>query len=463
MRAFAKSTLMLPLIIRNFTFPLHQRLTRRSTLSALTQFRQSERWLPEQLQKWQEERLDHVLTHAERNVSYYRDLFSSSGIDGGSTSRKAIWNGIPLLTKDIVRQHFERLQATDRARSFITGHTSGSTGQPVTWRVDRDAESVQHAVHLRSREWWGLELNDPSVMLWGRDAFQGLRGELRDLLIWNKRLLPAMQLSEDLAESHYRKIQRYQPRYLRGYPSMFIRFAHLCEARNLSLENLSLKAIVTTAEVLTTAQRLRIQAAFGCPVANEYGCAEVQCIAFECPRGSMHIQADALRVEFIRDGKGVGPGEFGEIVVTDLTNEVMPVIRYRTGDFGRPRDDLCSCGRTLPLMELTIGRKAEFFSLPDSRMVHTEVFTPAHDSALLALVQQFRIIQEALGRFRVQVVVPKAQAFPSVQREFTELITRQLGDGIEVLVERVADITPQPSGKNPYFVSRLSSSSSAAH
>lgn len=454
---------MLPFIIRNLTFPLHQRLTHRSTLPALRRLRQSQRWPPGQLQKWQEERLKHLLAHAERNVPYYRDLLSSHGIHAGWASRKANWNRIPLLTKDTVRQHFERLQATDHPRSFITGQTSGSTGQPVTWRVDRDAESVQLAAHLRSREWWGLRLSDPHVMIWGRDAFQGLRGKLRDLLVWNKRLLPTMGLSEDLAESHYRKIQRYKPRYLRGYPSMFTRFAHLCEARGLSLQNLSLKAIITTAEVLTTAQRLQIQAAYECPVANEYGCAEVQCIAFECPEGSMHIQADAVRVEFIRDGKGVGPEEFGEIVVTDLTNEVMPVVRYRTGDFGRPREGLCSCGRTLPLMELTVGRQAEFFSLPDSRMVHTEVFTPVHNTALFALVQQFRIIHEAPGRFHVQVVVPKADAFSSIQREFTQLITRQLGEGIEVLVERVADIPPQPSGKQPYFISRLSLSSNGTH
>jgi phenylacetate-CoA ligase len=443
-------------VVRNFTFPLHQHLTHRSTLRALKRLRQSQRWHPEQLQQWQEQRLKHMLTHAQHNVPYYRNLLESNGLNRGSAYQKAAWGRIPLLTKDIVRQHFKDLLAIDRPRLFITGQTSGSTGQPVTWRVDRDAESVQLAAHLRSREWWGLKPSDPNVMLWGRDALQDIRGKLRDLLVWNKRSLPAMELSRDLAASYYRKIRRYRPRYLRGYPSMLVRFADLCEARGLCLRTLSLKAIITTAEVLTTAQRLRIQAAYGCPVANEYGCSEVQCIAFECPEGSMHIQADVLLVEFIRDGKAVSGDEFGEMVVTDLTNEVMPVIRYRTGDFGRPRAGRCSCGRTLPLMELTLGRQAEFFRLPDSRMVHTEVFTPVHNTALFRLVDQFRIIQEAPERFRVQVVLPETHAFSSVEHEFTRLITCQLGDEIEVRVERVADIPPQASGKKPYFISRIS-------
>ena len=445
---------MLPFIIRHFIFPMYQRRSHRTTLTALKRLRESQNWPADRLEKWQEERLRHILTHASRHVPYYRDLFARHGINPESAAGKD-WSRIPLLSKETARENFDRLQATDRPRLFITGRSSGATGRPMTWRVDRGAESVQHAVHLRGREGWGLRLGDPHVMIWGRDAFQGFRKQMRDLLIWNKRTFSAMELSADVSETYYRKIRFYRPRFLRGYPSALTRFAQLCESRGLPPKALSLHAVITTAEVLTLVQRQQLRDAYQCPVANEYGCSEVQCIAFECPEGSMHIQSDAVRVEFIKDGRPVKPGELGEIVVTDLTNEVMPVIRYCTGDFGGPRDGLCACGRTLPLMELTIGRTAEFITLPDSRTIHTEIFTPDHDSILFTHVQQFRILHEAPARFRVQVVTASADSFASVREEFTRLITSQLGEGIEVAVERVTEISRSPSGKQPYFVSQI--------
>ena len=445
---------MFPFLSRYVLFPLHQRLTDRSTLSALDRLRESQRWTAERLQNWQEESLARLLAHASRNVPYYRDLFTREGLDPEFAARNG-WARIPLMGKEIVREQFARLQAADRPRLFITGSSSGSTGHPITWHVDRQAESVQHAVHIRAREWFGLRLGDPQFLLWGRDTFQGFRKQLRDFLIWNKRALPGMEITEKSVEIYYKKLRRCRPRYLRGYPSLFVRFARLCQARGLSLKDLRVKAVITTAESLSFSQRSEIQAAYDCPVANEYGCSEVQVIAFECPKGSMHIQSDAVRVEFLREGRPVAPGEFGEIVVTDLTNQIMPVIRYKTGDIGRPREGSCSCGRTLPLMELTVGRTVELIKLPDGRVVHSEVFTPAHGSFFFKLVRDFHVIQETPARFRVQVVVGHEEEFHQVRQEYIPFILAQLGEGIEVTIERVTEIPRHSSGRRPYFVSCL--------
>ena len=440
-------------MVRHFGFPLHQRLTHRDVAGALARLEKSQWWPPERLKEWKEKEIRRLLLHASRHVPYYRDLFTSLNLDPEKAAG-VDWDRIPLLSKKTVREEFDRLQATDRKRLSITGQTSGSTGNPVTWRVDRWAESVQWAVHLRGRSWWKLRLGDPHVMLWGRDASQGRRKELRDLWVWNKRVLPVIQLSEENVEPAYRQLRKWRPSYLRGYPSVLVLFGQLCQARGLPLDKLSLRGVVTTAETLRPDQRARIRAAYGCPVINEYGCTEVQCIAFECPEGSMHIQSDAVRVEFMRDGRPVRAGEIGEIVVTDLANETMPVIRYQTGDLGRPKEGQCPCGRMLPRMELAIGRAAEIITLPDGRTFHSEVFTPSHDSILFSLVHQFRVLHEAPARFRVQVVVPQ-ESFVTVEREFIQWIRQQLGDGLEVVVERVETIPRTSSGKQPYFISCL--------
>ena len=119
-------------------------------MSALARLRESQWWPAERLQSWQEENLARLLTHASRNVAYYRDLFARESLDSESAARSE-WNRIPLLGKAIVREQFDRLQATDRPRLFITGSSSGSTGHPITWHIDRQAESIHHAVHIRAR------------------------------------------------------------------------------------------------------------------------------------------------------------------------------------------------------------------------------------------------------------------------------------------------------------------------
>ena len=118
---------MLPLLIRYITFPLRQYLTKRSALQALKRFRESQWWPEERLRSFQEEKLKVLLTHASKNVPYYRDLFERERLDPVSAAGRE-WSRMPVLRKEIVREHFERLQAVDRKRLFILGASSGSSG-----------------------------------------------------------------------------------------------------------------------------------------------------------------------------------------------------------------------------------------------------------------------------------------------------------------------------------------------
>src|SRR5207249_8098782 len=118
------------------------------------------------------------------------------------------------------------------------------------------------------------------------------------------------------------------------------------------------KGIITTAMVLHSWQRRTIEEVFGCPVTNRYGCEEVSLIACECERHhGLHVNADGVFVEIMRaDDTGAlthptRPGEPGAVVVTDLTNRAMPIIRYQVGDVAVLSDRVCTCGRGLPLLE----------------------------------------------------------------------------------------------------------------
>jgi len=123
--------------------------------------------------------------------------------------------------------------------------------------------------------------------------------------------------------------------------------------------------------MLLESERAVMEQAFGVPVTNRYGCEEVSLIACECEQHSgLHINSDHIVAEFLReDGTPCSPGENGRIVVTELINFGMPLIRYEVGDWGVPSDRLCPCGRGLPMMESLAGRTADFLRALDGSRV----------------------------------------------------------------------------------------------
>ncbi len=114
--------------------------------------------------------------------------------------------------------------------------------------------------------------------------------------------------------------------------------------------------------MLIQPERQLIEAVFGVPVTNRYGCEEVSLIACECDvHNGLHLNAEHAYVELLRDdGSPCAPAEDSSIVVTELVNRAMPMIRYDVGDRGAPSNRTCACGRVLPLMEGVTGRLADF-------------------------------------------------------------------------------------------------------
>jgi phenylacetate-CoA ligase len=182
-------------------------------------------------------------------------------------------------------------------------------------------------------------------------------------------------------------------------------------------------------------------------VQDEYGCGEVGPIAYQCEQGRLHVMSENLLVEVLTEkGELAGPGQTGEIVVTDLNNRAMPLIRYRLGDFavvGRP----CSCGRGFPVLENIRGRAYDFVERADGRRYHGEFFMYLFEDLRShgLPIGQFQITQIARRALEILVVTPE-----SASAEVEARIGHQLGDrlpGMEVTVRRVESIPREASGK----------------
>ncbi len=435
-------------------FPLHERLKHHDTVPVRRRLEQTQWWPPEQLQALQVERLRTLLTHAGRHVPYYRDLFARLGFDPAAVTAVTGLQCLPFLTKSLIRAHTDALKADD-ARGLARFNTGGSSGEPLIFFIGHERVSHDVAAKWRATRWWGVDIGDPEIVVWGSPIELGAQDRvraLRDKLL-RTELLPAFEMSEAKLDGFVAAIRARRPKMLFGYPSALSHIARHAERSGQRMDDLGIRVAFCTSERLYDDQRATIERLFGCKVANGYGGRDAGFIAHECPEGGMHLTAEDLIVEIVGpDGRVLPPGEAGEIIVTHLATREFPFIRYRTGDVAVLDDGRCACGRGLPLLKEIQGRTTDFVVAADG--------TVMHGLALIYIlrdlpgVRQFKIVQEDLLRTRI-LLVTEGVFRSDLRNHIVEQARARLGRQVEVLVEQVAEISPERSGKFRYVVSHV--------
>jgi phenylacetate-CoA ligase len=237
----------------------------------------------------------------------------------------------------------------------------------------------------------------------------------------------------------------YRPRVIQAYARAVVLFARFLEGRGLRAY--SPLSLVTSAEVLEEEDRRLLERVFGCPVFNRYGCREVSVVASECPAHTgLHVMGEGLYVEVETPQGPAKPGQTGSILVTDLLNGAMPLIRYRIGDMGSWASGSCPCGRGLPRLEHVAGRVTDFLVGADGRLV-SGVFLATYVVAHRPSLGQVQIWQEKAGAVTYRVRPgPGFERGPD-QAYLADATRRYLGEGADADLEVVAELPAAPSGK----------------
>ncbi|MBK9953023.1 MAG: phenylacetate--CoA ligase family protein [Candidatus Competibacteraceae bacterium] len=206
--------------------------------------------------------------------------------------------------------------------------------------------------------------------IWGNPPIADtLKKKLRNALLDHFIYLDTMSINEMSVRQFLEDWRRQQPQFIFGHAhSIYILATYL---KRLGIENLRPRGVIATSMMLLEPERQVIETIFNCQVTNRYGCEEVGLIACECEQHEgLHLNIDHLIIEFLKDdGTEAAFGEEANIVVTDLINHGMPLIRYKVGDLGVSSNRKCACGRGLPLMERIVGRQADFLKGPDGSLV----------------------------------------------------------------------------------------------
>ena len=424
-----------------------QAARREPVLRALRELEESQWWSEKKLREEQARKVRGVLAAAAR-TPHYSKAWAAADVSPGSFVSLDDLARFPILEKKQLRADPASIRNPDYRGPVNTHVTTGSSGVPLEVIRSRSAGAYGRASQLRGRSWHGLRLGDREVRFGGLalESLGRFRARLIDLLMNRIRLNP-IDLSDARLAFCLDLIRRTHPRCLYGYPSALSVLAAYAERTGGGL-GLGLKAVICSSERLFDHRRGMIARAFGCPVVDEYGAAEVSILAMECLNRSLHQASESVYIEIIRDGKPVRPGNEGEVVVTDLNNLAAPLVRYRLGDRARLLSDPCKCGRGLPTMEVLEGSSFGFIQLPDGRTLSGVAFYFLAESLIMrpdAGLAEIVILRRG-NRFKARAV-PRPAGNSMHQDELRHRLSDLLGAGAVVEIELVDRIDRQGGDK----------------
>jgi phenylacetate-CoA ligase len=454
-------------LVPRLLFPACERLTGRRFWTEVERLRSRQWATPAELEARVVGRLRTLLAHAAAHVPHYREVFGDAGLDARAIRTVEDLARVPITTKADLRRRFPDGVSAENlpARRRMRGVTSGSTGQPFEFFLDRAAADTWTGAYLFFLEWAGTAFWHTEIViasprhfyLVGRHVGPAAARARRWLLGREQVWLAGPDATLATLRSAVARSARRRPYHLWAYASYAARLARELLEEGGTLASAP-RAVIAVAETLLPPERDAIERAFRAPVLSHYSCLEIPRIAQTCPDNPavLHVNAERAIVRVVDEaGRSVAPGERGRVVVTDLVNQVMPFINYELGDtalLGAP----CPCGRGWPTLGAIEGRVSETLVTRDGRAVSAAVLGQCLVTIgdALPYVWEYQAVQESLEMVELRVV-PTARYTARIGEALRRQLEALLGPEMRVGVTVVDAIERTPSGKRLAITSRV--------
>jgi phenylacetate-CoA ligase len=395
----------------------------------------------EEVLRKQQHDLADIVAFAAGHTAYYAEKLAPF-LDG----RALELEDLPILRKDDVTARLDDLLVREADRSRVKlGHTGGSTGRPLAFWYDDAKHELMRAGMMRGFMMSGWRPGEKILNFWGARqdvAAGGVFGARFGDYISAEKTIPAHEYSEAKLHEWARAIQTWRPVLLYGYASALSELARYILDTRMAMPR-SLLGAYSTAEVLNGWQRELMQQAFSCHVFNQYGCREVPNIAWECRHGNMHVFADLVYLESVR------MEDEDRLLVTSLSNRLMPFIRYDIGDSGRLLEGECACGSPFPLMEMGMCRHNDLIRTRAGRRFH-----PAYFNRLLygmTQLRQYQWVQHDFDRLSLNLVAATPLSGEALAA-LRESLRRDVDAEMRLEVNYLAEIPRTASGKHRFVI-----------
>ena len=442
----APSAVRAPLGALYRTLPAHWRYGRRynefqSLARALTDA------TPDDIAQWQLRQIQTTL-QAAQTCSFYQRHFAAAGVDPAAVRSLADFKTCPLLTKRDLQQSRDAMitaGSPPRNRLYVT--TGGSTGEPVGFYLQRGVSRPKEQAFIEAL--WqraGYRPGARVAVLRGHvtSPTAGGRIHYRDTAR-NWLILSSAHLTEDRLPEYLEALDQYQPDFLHIYPSAALQLAAYLH-RTRQTWRQPLQALLCGSEQLTLGQKQLLADTFHCRVLRWYGHSERVVLAGEGAESPLlYFFPTYGYVEF---GEPDSDG-LCEIIGTSFHNHVMPLIRYRTGDYARPAPDAAAREWPWPAVEAIVGRAQEFLVSAGGRRISLTAFN-MHDAVFDGLYA-VQFVQTEPGRARF-CYVPGPGFDPARLALIEKRIREKLGDDFTVELTAVRHVQKTARGKHRWLV-----------
>lgn len=445
---------------------------------------------------WRDRRLADLLNHASAHVPHFHALLGGMGVIHASNARDVLAS-LPVMTRAEIQAAPAEFSAPSVA--YIDDATGGSSGTPMTFRVDRATQIARESSLYWADSLAGWRYGDRIAMLWGSDKDnRSAAADAKLAFRWwidNRRWFNAFNMGEEQMAAFHRAMNRFRPHIIVAYAGSLEVYARFLESlghgqgtmdngretmgdrqgtiddgrktmgqgqkgfdeQNLSLAHrplpiancksvgYPLRALVASAEMLTPRARETAERVFGKPVFNRYGSREFGALAAEDGGGQ------GLRInpsDCILEVDSTDPVNLpGPLLVTYLANHTMPFIRYNTGDLA------CMSADGTRILSLA-GRESDTIRTASGKMIHGEFFT--HLLYRANYVREFQFVQETLNQYRLLLVAQQPES-KAIEDSIRADIYEELGADISLELAYVEEIPVLSSGKRKFTISKIAS------
>jgi len=404
-------------------------------------------WPREQRSAWVFEKLKSTLLLADEGIPFYRERFRQAGFDPARDFKiSADLARVPVLTKDDVRGGFEGMIDRRFLRGSVEAHTSGTTGQPMTMRLNESYVAFDYACMFRHWAKAGYTFRAPfaAVRSYVPDTPDG---PLWKFSWWQNTLyMSAYHLKPSNAERYLEALLRFRPRFIRGYVSSINVLAELAYPHREKFG--FVRGVFTASETLSDFERANIERTFGKKLFDWYGMTEPAVVITErADHDGMEVDWEYGYPEFAE-----APGQSSaerRLIATSLHNPVMPFIRYETEDLASLGDGLDSAG-LYPKVRAMRGRKDDCIITPDGARLPSLNFYSLLQTYTDIL--RFQFVQTSAGGVTMKLSLrpgaPKVEALVSALRVE---VRKRLGPDLALEIEVTDQFLTSPDGKSPTF------------
>jgi phenylacetate-CoA ligase len=434
-------------------FPLLDRLNGTRIAAILARLLAGERLDPAEIERRQEEKLARALERARRESVFYRRLWSSGG--RGPASVHPLLDGLPIITRADLAAATARgeLPLAGHRGSAIAARTSGSTGSPMTFYRSPAQESWFWALRFRIWHWAGYRPGDPYLTI-----------NLNPRAQWRKRLQDRLfrcsylTFNADNQDSRriVERLRRRPVRHLNGFSSsLYVLAEHMLAG---GIENPGVRGVTSTGDTLHPLYRQAVESAFGVRVLDYYGAGgEGFHLASQCRESGerYHVHPENAVLEILGDDGPAPPGAPGRVVVTQLDNDAMPLLRYDLEDVAvaAPAGARCPCGRTLPLLARVEGRAADLVWTGDGAALVPHFFVVLFKN--LQQVHRYQVVQERAESIRVRLVARPGADRRAVERTVRQAVAAASRGALATELEWVDEIPLSGAGKRRLVISAV--------